>query len=94
VSKRTWHVSAVIVGNQYVGAFDAESGEEAIALASLDARTSLCHQCSHVVQDADVECMTAESGDDVVTNEETWQDRARAAGWTPPKKRARKGGAS
>jgi hypothetical protein len=34
--------------------------------------------------------MTAECDGEVVTDEETWQDRARAAGWTPPKKGRKK----
>ena len=89
--KRTWNVSATIVGSQHVGTYDAETGEEAIEMAGEDVSTSFCHQCTSKIENAECESMTAESGEDLVSDEETWEDRARKAGWRPPaKKRAQK----
>ena len=91
--KRTWNVSATIVGSQHVGTYDAETGEEAIEMAGEDVSTSFCHQCSRRIENAEVSAMTAECGDELVTKEEapSWEDRARKAGWRPPaKKRAQK----
>lgn len=83
---KKWSVNAAVVGGQYVGDYEAETGEEAIEKAAEHVNTSLCHQCARKVQNLESGYMSAECGDEVVTTEETWQDKARAAGWTPPKK--------
>ncbi len=88
--KKTWMVTAAVVGSKYIGKYEAETGEEAIELAYADADVSLCHRCARKIENAEVEYMSAECGNDVVSGEETWQDKARAAGWTPPKKGPKK----
>ena len=86
MSKKTYSVTAAVVGSKWVGDYEAETGEEAIQKAYEHAHVSLCHECASECEDPSIEHMTAECGDEVVTDEETWQDRARAAGWTPPQK--------
>ena len=90
--KRTWSVSATIVGSQHVGTYDAETGEEAIEMAGEDVSTSFCHQCTGKIENAEIVAMHAESGGDMVSQHESnWEDAARKAGWRPPaKKRAQK----
>lgn len=88
--KKTWTVTAVVVGSKYIGKYEAETGEDAIEMASADADVRLCHQCSDECEDATIESLDASSGDDVVSDREAWQDRAREAGWTPPKKGPKK----
>ena len=86
MSAKKWSVSASVVGTKWIGDYDAETGEEAIKMAYNDAHVSLCHACASECEDPAVEHLTAVRGDVVVTDEETWQDQARAAGWTPPQK--------
>ena len=90
MSKKTWSVSAAVVGSKWIGDYEAETGEEAIQKAYEHAHVSLCHACASQCEDPSIEHMTAECDGEVVTDEETWQDRARAAGWTPPKKGRKK----
>ena len=89
MSKKTWSVNAAVAGGKHIGDFEAETGEEAIEMASRSASVDLCHQCASECENAECEWMTAECGDEVVTTEETLEDKAIAAGWTPPK--AKKG---
>jgi hypothetical protein len=89
MAKRTWSVTAAVVGSKWMGDYEAETGEEALEMAREKADVSLCHQCSDECEDPQIEHMSAESNGEVVTDEETWEDRARAAKWTPPK--AKKG---
>lgn len=89
MSKKTWSVTAAVAGGKYIGDFEAETGEEAIAMAAGSASVDLCHQCASECENAECEWMTAECDGETVTTEETWQDKALAAGWTPPK--AKKG---
>lgn len=91
MSKRRWSVSGAVVGGTFVGDYEAETGQEAIEMARGDADVSICRQCSGNISDLTVERLVAECGGETVEDEpdEDWQDKARAAGWTPPK-RARK----
>lgn len=90
--KRKWHVSATVVAGHYVGEFEAETGEEAIVMASEEAHVRACYQCARGIQDPELIKFVAESGDDLVENEPevSWEEQARAAGWTPPKKASKK----
>ena len=90
--KRTWNVSADITGCQSVGTYEAETGEQAIEMASEDVSTSFCHHCARRIENAEIVAMHAESGGDMVSQHESnWEDAARKAGWRPPaKKRAQK----
>lgn len=61
-------------------------------MASEDAHVSVCHQCARGIRAPELVKFVAESGDDFVENdpELSWEEQARAAGWTPPKKSKRK----
>lgn len=51
-------------------------------------RCSICHQCARDIEDPELTTFVAESEDgDVVErrDEPTWEEQARAAGWTPPR---------
>lgn len=72
---------------------EAETGEDAIEQAMDGAGVNVCHQCANDVGDVELGRFVATCGDDVVEDEPalTWQEQAKAAGWTPPpKKRAAK----
>lgn len=90
--KKKWSVTAVVTGSKHIGTFMAETGEKAIQMAydSDTCDVSFCHQCDTECEDPQIGSLVASSGDDVVDEHESWQDRARAAGWTPPKKGPKK----
>lgn len=90
-----WHVTGSVHAGKYLGAFDADTGEEAIQKAmDKNGFVSVCHHCSAECSDPEIGEVTAESDDGTVVTENappTWEEQARAAGWMPPKpKRARK----
>jgi len=92
---KVWTVTAAVFGGHHLGEFEAETGDEAIAMAVRGAGVSLCHECSRDISDPQLERFVAECGDEVFEDEpsRTWEDQARAAGWRPPaKKRAKAGG--
>ena len=53
-------VYASVTGTKYLGRFEANTKEGAIALAAPDAFVSLCHQCDSECEDAEIHEMTAE----------------------------------
>lgn len=57
-----WRVAATVIGSKYLGEFEAKTKKEAEALAfeSQQAGISLCHQCSHECEDADISEVFAE----------------------------------
>lgn len=62
-----FRVNASVHGGKYIGVFEAETKEEAVALAeqSEECHVSLCHQCSGQVENAEIEELHAERlGDD------------------------------
>lgn len=88
--KKTWSVTGAVVGSIYLGEYEAATGRAALKKAGQRAHVRFCHQCAEKCENAEVEYMTAECGDEVVTDEDAWEDKARAAGWTPPKKGPKK----
>lgn len=84
--KKTWTVSASVVGGKHIGTYVADTGEEAIQMAQADADVRFCHQCDGECENAECETFTASCGNEVVTDVvPDWESKARAAGWTPPK---------
>jgi len=55
--KKTYRVSARVVGSKFIGEFEANSKEEAEEMASEsdEAYISLCHQCSSECEDIEIE---------------------------------------
>lgn len=85
MSARRWNVSGVVVGSKFLGHVTAETAEEALREGLDLAFVSLCHQCSDECADAEIESITVSCGGEEATDrEESWQAKARAAGWTPP----------
>lgn len=59
---KTYSIYAKVVGSKYIGEVEAESEDQAIEKAEEhpNAYISLCHQCSHHCEDAEIEEFTAE----------------------------------
>jgi hypothetical protein len=55
-----YRVNATVVGNKYIGDFEAESKEAANEAASKVAGVYLCHQCEKECADAEISELTAE----------------------------------
>ena len=86
-----WHVSAAVHAGKFLGTFEAETGQKAIEKAMRrNGDVSVCHHCDSEVSDPELGAITAtsEDGQEVVEGAEpTWQEQARAAGWTPPEEK-------
>lgn len=87
-----WRVSATVAGTKYLGEYEAADGRAAVDAALTEhGSVNLCHQCSRQCEDGEVIEATATN---IVTDEEhawsatpdDWEAKARAAGWSPPKK--------
>lgn len=90
---KKWSVSACVAGSKHLGTFTAESGEDAIQQALDDnGDVSLCHQCSRQCEDGEAISASAEAedGTEAHWSDDSWEGQARAAGWTPPKKKRTK----
>ena len=89
---KTWNVTARVVASHYAGEVEAATGEEAIEKARDKASVSVCWQCAEDISDPELDNFVAECGDEVVKDDEclTWEERARAAGWTPPRAEGKK----
>jgi hypothetical protein len=90
MAKRRWSVNGAVVGGKHIGVYEAETGADAIEMARGDASVSLCHHCADECEDPEVERLVATCGDEEVEDEPrepdtSWQEKALAAGWTPPK---------
>jgi hypothetical protein len=57
-----WNVYGAVTGSKYLGQFEADTEEEAIAKAEDSDQTyvSLCHQCSDQCGDPEIGKITAE----------------------------------
>ena len=55
-----YHVSATVIGSQYVGEFEAASPEAAIEKAQKIAHVSFCHECANQCENAQIENISAE----------------------------------
>ena len=55
-----FHVSATVLGSTYIGEFEADSEEEAIAKAEQEVQVALCHQCSKHYNNIEITEMFAE----------------------------------
>lgn len=49
-----FYAYGTVVGNQFIGAFEADTVEEAEEMAWDQAGVSVCHQCSQQVEDAEI----------------------------------------
>ena len=88
-----WSLYGTVTASTYVGTVEADTAVEAIDKGLRSARVSLCHQCERVIGDPEITSITAESDNGQShdwTDLPTWEDQARAAGWTPPKAKAKK----
>lgn len=56
-----YHVTGHVAGSKYLGEFEAETPEAAVAMAleSDEAQSSLCHQCASECEDPTIEDATA-----------------------------------
>jgi hypothetical protein len=64
-----WRVTGAVTGSQYMGEFEAETADAAIDKANIAKGGSfgVCHQCSDVIEDAEV---TACDADLILESEE------------------------
>jgi hypothetical protein len=55
-----FRIYAAVSGTKYLGEFEGNTKEEALAEAGREAFVSLCHQCDSECEDAEIHEMTAE----------------------------------
>ncbi len=53
-------VNATVIGSKHIGVFEADTAEKAIEIAQEQAWVSVCHQCSHEINDPQLERFTAD----------------------------------
>ena len=79
-------VMGLLYANTTSATAEADTPDDAIELASDDLWPSLCHQCSDEVELGDIYGFMVYDANDKVVHDDakTWQQHARAAGWTAP----------
>lgn len=55
-----YNVYALITGSKFLGEYEADSPEEACAMAEPNADVSICHQCAKEIDDAQIDSLQAE----------------------------------
>jgi hypothetical protein len=86
-----FRVYGEVSAGKFMGTYEASNADEAIELPqNEEGSVSVCHQCAREVDDPQIVRATAtnvETGEETCDSPElTWEERARAAGWTPPAK--------
>lgn len=66
VMAKRYRVSGTVTGSVYIGEYEANSKEEAEALAEQDAHVSFCHQCGGNCESPEITELHVDEVDDEV----------------------------